>query len=94
VPQRPANAALRAREYLMPAEVEKLMAAAKSSGRYGHRDATLMLVAYRDGLRAGEIADLDWSQIEFGRAATLDVRRAKKGKPSAHHAATVRRVWR
>jgi hypothetical protein len=36
--RRPANAELRTREYLTPAEVEKLMAAAKD-GRYGDRDA-------------------------------------------------------
>src|ERR1700758_4786187 len=53
-------------------------------GRYGHRDATLILVAYRHGLRPVEICDLEWSQVEFDRNATLHVRRAKNGKPSAH----------
>jgi integrase len=83
VPIRPANAELRPREYLTPAEVEKLVKAARN-GRWGHRDATLILVAYRHGLRATEICDLEWSQVEFGRNATLHVRRAKNGKPSAH----------
>jgi integrase len=41
-------------------------------------------VAYRHGLRAVEICDLEWSQVEFDRAATLHVRRAKNGKPAAH----------
>lgn len=50
---------------LTPDEVEKLMAAARSGGRYGHRDATLIVIAYRHGLRASEIADLEWSQVEF-----------------------------
>ncbi len=84
VPIRPANADLRTREYLTAAEVEKLMATARRDGRYGHRDATLILIAYRHGLRAVEIADLEWSQVEFGRNATLHVRRAKNGKPSTH----------
>jgi integrase len=83
MPARPANAELRPREYLTPAEVEKLTKTARS-GRYGHRDAALILVAYRHGLRASEICDLEWSQVEFGRNATLHVRRAKNGKPSAH----------
>ncbi len=83
MPARPANAELRPREYLTPAEVEKLTKAARK-GRYGHRDAALILVAYRHGLRASEICDLEWSQVEFGRNATLHVRRAKNGKPSAH----------
>jgi integrase len=83
VPVRPANADLRQREYLTPDEVEKLTKIARD-GRYGHRDATLILVAYRHGLRATEICDLEWSQVEWGRAATLHVRRVKNGKPAAH----------
>jgi integrase len=38
----------------------------------------MILIANRHGLRASEVADLEWSQVEFGRAATLHVRRAKK----------------
>ena len=44
VPVRPANAELRSREYLTEAEVEKLMKQARQ-GRYGHRDATMAVVA-------------------------------------------------
>jgi integrase len=84
VPVRPPNAKLRPREYLTAKEVEKLMATARRSARYGLRDATLILVAFRHGLRASEIADLEWSQVEWGRNATLHVRRAKNGKPSTH----------
>ena len=83
VPSRPANAELRPREYLTPAEVEKLTKEARK-GRYGHRDATLILIAYRHGLRAIEVCDLEWSQVEFGRSASLHVRRVKNGKPSVH----------
>ena len=46
VPTRSRNADLRSREYLTVAEVEKLMKAARD-GRYGHRDATLILIAFR-----------------------------------------------
>jgi integrase len=83
VPIRPANAELRTREYLTPSEVEKLSKEARR-GRYGHRDTTLILIAFRHGLRAAEICDLEWSQIEFGRSASLHVRRVKNGKPSVH----------
>jgi type 1 fimbriae regulatory protein FimB/type 1 fimbriae regulatory protein FimE len=83
IPARPSNSELRPREYLTPSEVEKLISAAHK-GRYGHRDATLILVAYRHGLRAIELCDLEWSQVEFDRTATLHVRRAKNGKPAAH----------
>jgi type 1 fimbriae regulatory protein FimB/type 1 fimbriae regulatory protein FimE len=84
VPVRPPNAKLRSREYLTADEVEKLIKAAKTGGRYGHRDATLILVAYHHGLRASEICDLKWSDVELGRHATLHVRRVKKGESGRH----------
>jgi type 1 fimbriae regulatory protein FimB/type 1 fimbriae regulatory protein FimE len=63
-PLRRKNADLRTREYLTPAEVEKLMAAVKGN-RQGHRDATMILVAFHHGLRAAELVDLQWSQVDF-----------------------------
>ncbi|MGA7738694.1 MAG: tyrosine-type recombinase/integrase [Pseudolabrys sp.] len=81
-PKRPPNVALRTREYLTEAEVERLMKAA-TRNRWGHRDATMILVAYRHGLRAAELVDLRWDQIEF-RTATMHVRRVKQGTPSTH----------
>jgi type 1 fimbriae regulatory protein FimB/type 1 fimbriae regulatory protein FimE len=81
-PTRPPNTELRTREYLTEAEVERLAEAAKGN-RYGHRDATMILVAYRHGLRASELTDLRWEQIELA-SATLHVRRVKRGTPSTH----------
>jgi site-specific recombinase XerD len=49
-PKRPPNGDLRTREFLTEAEVERLMNAAKRN-RWGHRDSTMVLVAYRHGLR-------------------------------------------
>jgi integrase len=49
-PRRRPNAKLRTREYLTEAEVERLIEASKSN-RYCHRDATMILMAYRHGLR-------------------------------------------
>jgi type 1 fimbriae regulatory protein FimB/type 1 fimbriae regulatory protein FimE len=83
LPARPRNRELRPREYLTPAEVERLISTARK-GRHGHRDATLIFIAYRHGLRATELCDLEWSQVEFSRSASLHVRRAKNGKPSVH----------
>jgi site-specific recombinase XerD len=81
-PKRLPNADLRTREYLTASEVEHLITAAKGN-RWGHRDATMVLVAYRHGLRASELVDLRWDQVDF-RTATLHVRRVKQGTPSAH----------
>jgi integrase len=81
-PTRLANSEYRKREHLTPSEVEKLIEAAKTN-RYGHRDATMLLVAFRHGLRASELCGLEWSQIDF-IGATLHVRRVKNGKPATH----------
>ena len=43
---------------------------AARGNRYGHRDATMILVAYRHGLRVSELVDLRWDQVDF-RTATL-----------------------
>ena len=81
-PRRPPNADLRTREHLTEAEVERLMLAAREN-RWGHRDATMVLVAYRHGLRRAELVDLRWDQIDFA-SGTLHVRRVKQGTPSTH----------
>jgi integrase len=81
-PLRRPNAELRTREYLTDAEVERLTNAAKDN-RYGHRDATMILMGYRHGFRSSELVDLRWDQIDFDRA-TLAVRRVKRGSPSTH----------
>ena len=72
----------RSREHLTEDEVEKLMDAAREN-RSGHRDATMVLVCYRHGLRAGELVELRWDQVDWKRA-TLHVRREKGGDPSTH----------
>jgi integrase len=82
MPRRLPNGELRTREFLTEVEVERLMEAAKSK-RYGHRDALMTFVAYRHGLRASELVDLRWEQVDF-RMATLHVHRVKRGTPSTH----------
>ena len=82
MPKRRRNGDLRTREYLTEAEVERLIKAA-TGNRHGHRDGTMILVAYRHGLRVSELVDLRWDQVDF-RTATLHVRRAKQGTPSTH----------
>jgi integrase len=77
------NSSVRRREYLTETEIERLMAAARKSSRYGHRDASMILIGYRHGLRASELCDLQWSQVELA-TGRLHVRRAKNGSPSVH----------
>lgn len=81
-PKRP-NAERRSREYLTPAEIDRLIAAARRLGRHGHRDATMILLAYRHGLRVSELISLRREQLEL-RQGLLHVRRRKNGMPSTH----------
>jgi site-specific recombinase XerD len=80
------NIELRSREYLLPDEVEKLLQAAKKMGRYGQRNATLLLMMYRHGLRVSEAIALRWNQVDL-KEGQLHVRRLKNGKPSVQRLA-------
>ena len=71
---------LRTREYLTEPEIERLLKAVKAN-RWAQRDAAMILVTYRHGLRASEVTDLRWDQVEF-ETATLHVRRVKQGSPA------------
>ena len=82
-PRRQPNATLRTREYLTQHEVEQLQQAARQLGRHGHRDATLILLMFRHGLRVVEASTLKWEQVDFTQA-TLHVSRVKHGKSATH----------
>jgi integrase len=81
-PTRRSNAELRTRERLTPTEVEAVIEAAKGN-RHGHRDATIIVLTFRHGLRTAEVCDLRWDQVDFN-GAVLHVRRVKNGIPSTH----------
>ena len=82
-PRRRPNAEMRSREHLTEAEVEKLITAAGKVGRYGHRDATMILITFRHGLRVSELVALRWEQVDL-KQGLLHVRRRKNGIPSTH----------
>ena len=81
-PRRKRNAEVRAREYLTDAEIARLITGA-GVNRHGHRDATAVLVAYRHGLRAGELVTLRWDAIDFAHGR-LHVTRLKGSAESVH----------
>src|SRR5262249_5920726 len=74
------------RRYLTEREVERLMDCARKHGRYGQRDATMILVAYRHDLRPSEVCELQWQQIELSEGR-LHVHRVKNGIASVHRSA-------
>jgi type 1 fimbriae regulatory protein FimE len=82
-PSRLKNSDVRPREYLSEGEVSELMKVAKKRGRYGHRDATMILLAYRHGLRVAELCALRWDQLDL-KQGLLHVRRIKNGIDSVH----------
>jgi integrase len=82
-PRRRRNAEVRSREYLTDAEVNRLIAAAAGDNRNGHRDGTMVLVAYRHGLRAAEVVALRWDSIDFSHGR-MHVSRVKGSADSVH----------
>jgi integrase len=82
-PIRTRNADLRSREHLTQKEIDQLMDAAKKTGRHGHRDATIILLGFRHGLRVSELVSLRWDQVDLTQG-TLHVNRSKNGSPSTH----------
>ncbi len=59
------------------------MQIARKRGRYGHRDATMILVAYRHMLRVSELCSLRWEHIDLEQGL-VHVRRLKNGTDSVH----------
>jgi len=82
-PIRKKNKDVRSREHLTPDEVERLITSAKSLGRHGRRDATLILLAYRHGLRVSELVALRWDMVDL-KQGLLHVNRLKNGTASTH----------
>jgi len=82
-PKRVPNKDRRSREYLTAEEVDKLGDAARSVGRHGQRDATLILVAFRHGLRVSELVALRWDMIDL-KQGLMHVSRLKNGVNSTH----------
>jgi integrase len=70
------------RRYLTEGELDKLIKAARK-GRHGQRDATLVLLMARHGLRVTEAIDLGWEQLDFAKGH-LHVSRLKNGINSVH----------
>lgn len=82
-PRQIPNHQKRSREHLFPREVEAMVKAAKKTGRHRLRDSTLILIAYRHGLRVSELVSLRWEQIDFA-LSTIYINRLKHGISSTH----------
>lgn len=80
-PRRRKNAAVRAREYLTEQEIERLRKHASL------RDSTMILLAYRHGLRVSELVRLEWKHVvslDHEPRASLQVERLKGSLDGTH----------
>jgi type 1 fimbriae regulatory protein FimB/type 1 fimbriae regulatory protein FimE len=82
-PPKISNQEKRTREHLFPDEVEAMIRAAHRFGRHPLRDSTLILLAYRHGLRVSELVALRWEQVDFS-SGTIYINRLKNGVSSIH----------
>lgn len=57
----------RARDYVLPKEMDRVLKAAIGTGRHGHRNYTMILMCYRHALRVGELVELRWRDVDFKR---------------------------
>jgi type 1 fimbriae regulatory protein FimE len=71
------------RDYLRPDEVDAMVQAARTSGRHRVRDAAIILLMFRHGLRTAELVALRWQQVDL-KAGYLDVHRVKHGHHAKH----------
>jgi len=79
---RPLDRTERAKDYLSPKEMERLLEAAKKS-RHGVRDHLLMLLMYRHGLRVSEALALKLGDLNLDEAK-IWISRLKNGLSLEH----------
>ena len=73
----------RPREYLTEKEIERLMDTARQN-RWGPRDATAILIAYRHGLRASELENVRWDDLDLSTWPDARSDGAKGGEAGVH----------
>jgi type 1 fimbriae regulatory protein FimB/type 1 fimbriae regulatory protein FimE len=70
--------------HLTEDQVARLRESAGKTGRNRHRDSTMILVAFRHGLRVSELVRLKWDQVNL-KDEDLWVIRRKGSKDSMHY---------
>jgi integrase len=68
----------RVREFLTDEEIERLAIAASKHDAFGLRNSLMIKMAYQHALRASELLDIQWEQIDFENR-TVTVKRVKSG---------------
>lgn len=81
-PGRPKNDEVRQREYLTDLELNAVLRAAKQS-RNSDRDFAIVLLLFRHGLRAEELCNLTWQDLDL-QLARIHIKRVKGGLEQNH----------
>ena len=81
--QRRPNSDYRNREHLLMSEVQTLLAIAAESSRYPARDYALILMTFRHGLRASEVAMLRWPDVDLSQQQ-IYIKRVKGSISGTH----------
>ncbi|MBF6558617.1 MAG: tyrosine-type recombinase/integrase [Acidimicrobiales bacterium] len=82
-PKRPKNDDVRGRAYLTAEEVDSLRKSAAAAGRHGHRDSTMILLAYTHALRVSELIRIRWDQVDL-KVSTIHIKRLKGSVSGTH----------
>ena len=83
LPRRKPNVEYRSREHLTEREVERLIEAMKGN-RWGHRDATMVLIALRHGLRTSELVDFLAIRLTSNTRSCTSVNSRMAALPRTH----------
>jgi type 1 fimbriae regulatory protein FimB/type 1 fimbriae regulatory protein FimE len=81
--QRKPNSDYRNREHLLKSEVDALLEVAAEKSRYPARDYALILMTFRHGLRASEVAMLRWPDVDLAQQQ-LYIKRVKGSISGTH----------
>jgi integrase len=80
----PRRKRIEGRKHVTPEEFEKIRTAARKQGRFPVRDALLITMMFRHGLRISEAVSLVWDDITFGTTCTVHINRKKGSNSDAH----------
>jgi integrase len=80
----PRRQKLEGRKHITPEEFEIWRKAVREKSSYPERDALLITICFRHGMRISEAVALEWTDVTLGRAGTVTIRRAKNGRDGTH----------
>jgi integrase len=81
--KKPKSSEIRDREYLTPSEIDRMVKATYQRWRRPRRDALLILMMFRHGLRVSEATRLTWDRVYLDKKK-MKVERINGGRTTVH----------